>query len=156
YFNKIFPIAFLIFFLTSFISCRNTGGSSIPSAPVFIKYNLSVHNTVLRAPLDYVTFEKRNDLEGIYNIGYGGVLVNMDMNGKLCAFDMTCPRENDKEVKVQPDDTGAYAVCENCGSKFDLVYGYGQVSQGPSKDNLKRYNAYIGNENGVQILVVKN
>lgn len=142
-----------LFIISSILlGCRNTDVSSIPDVPVYLNLNLTINYNTFRAPLQYLTFEKRNDAVGAYNVGYGGVLVNINVESKYCAFDMACPYEKDKKIKVRPDQTGGFAVCEQCGSKFDLVYGYGQVTQGPSKESLKRYSTNAWINGGIQML----
>ena len=63
------------------------------------------------------------------------------------AYDMCCPNELDPDVRVWPDSTGIYAVCEKCGSRFDLSsYGMAASANNPSKENLKRhYATRVGN-----------
>ena len=145
---------FILSCITLFSACRNTDDSSIPDVPVYLNLNLSINYNTFKAPLQYEYFTEKDEASGVYNTGYAGVLVNINMDSRYCAFDMCCPHEKQKDVRVYPDKSGGWATCEKCGSQFDLVYGYGQVSKGPAKEGLKRYKANPWNNAGIQMLRV--
>ncbi|HPQ12733.1 MAG TPA: hypothetical protein PLQ60_04610 [Paludibacteraceae bacterium] len=141
---KIFK-TFIFFVLLTlvFIGCDNSSRSSIPDAPVNLQLNMLVapYNT-FNTPNSYLIFDKR--MNEIDRIGYGGILLYIDYEGKYCAFDLACPYEVNPNVKVTPNDEGK-AVCEKCGSVFELLYGIGAPISGPAKEPLKRYHVYLSN-----------
>ena len=58
------------------------------------------------------------------------------------SFDMACPYEAKRNVLVYPDTTGLpQVVCKTCGSVYDVSYGIGNPTFGPSTEVLKRYKA---------------
>jgi len=140
-------IFFLIFASLIFISCENTSNrTSIPSAPVGIRLNL-LHYPHLLSPFTSEYFTAVNPSIGVYAVGFGGVLIStfIDSNSGnvlYAAFDMACPYEIDRNTRVFPDESGIYAVCETCGSKFNLSFGLGQVAQKPANENLRRFNTF--------------
>ncbi|NDV47695.1 hypothetical protein D0T49_11620 [Paludibacter sp. 221] len=128
-----------------FTACNNNI-SSIPDAPVNVRLNL-VNYINLYAAGEYVTFTERNPAIGVYDIGYGGVLiyayVDINSGGSVihAAFDMCCPYEKDKNIKVSvsSDESNLSAVCKECGSTFNLNWGQGYVEKGPAKESLKPF-----------------
>jgi len=142
---------FLCFLLAfSFSGCDDNYYSSIPDVPVYIKLNLTAAHTAFKnSSNQFLLFEKNgvyNDLIG--GLGYGGVLVysglSLDDSGNTVyyAFDMSCPYEADKDIKVYPKEDGfGEVVCEKCGSIYNLGYGFGNPTSGPSTESLKRYKA---------------
>ena len=70
--------------------------------------------------------------------GYGGLLVFRTAEGSVFAYDLCCPHEDSREIKVQPAADGK-AVCPKCGSVFVTMYGLGSVESGPSAEPLQRY-----------------
>jgi nitrite reductase/ring-hydroxylating ferredoxin subunit len=142
---KKLKIFYLILFGLFFSACENTSNrSSIPSAPVNIRLNLQ-HYLHLSAPFASEYFTEPNQSIGVFYVGFGGVLIStfIDSNSgnvQYAAYDMACPYEVDRSTRVYPDQTGVYAVCETCGSKFDLSMGLGMLVQGPAKEHLRRFN----------------
>lgn len=150
--KNIYKYFIIVFAGLCFAACNNTDSPTVPSRPVNIRLNLTANYNTFSAPLEYLTFEKKNENLGVYSIGYGGILVNVTMESAYRAFDMSCPYEKDKDIKVRPESGGAFAVCEKCGSKFDLAYGYGYVEKGPAKDHLTQYKAAVYINNGIRYL----
>ncbi|HOL00166.1 MAG TPA: hypothetical protein P5071_04405 [Paludibacteraceae bacterium] len=75
-------------------------------------------------------------------IGFSGILVYTDFDGKYRAFDLCCPYEAQRDIKIMPNEKGE-AVCEKCGSVFFIGYGIGNLISGPAKQPLKRYKAIV-------------
>ncbi len=146
-----------LFFLPilGFQAC-NREYEPFPDAPVSLALNLTSHYIDFKAPLQYRTFEKIDEYAGAYRIGYGGILVNISIESEYCAYDMTCTYEKDPSVKVYPDSLGLHAVCEKCGSSFDLAYGFGMLEKGPATQHLKRYHTSLITGQGADILRVFN
>lgn len=72
--------------------------------------------------------------------GVSGVVVVRAIDDKLYAFDLCCPHEGKRDIRLAVD--GFFATCGNCGSSFEIGNGTGYVNKGPSKQPLKRYNVY--------------
>ncbi|MCM1484501.1 MAG: hypothetical protein NC043_09205 [Muribaculaceae bacterium] len=74
--------------------------------------------------------------------GFGGVLLVGDFLGDLHAYDMACPVEVKRDVRIAVDTELNVAVCPKCGSTYD-IYRYGGPLSGEAHDKgygLKRYN----------------
>lgn len=138
---KSYIFVFLVIFL---FGCSEDEQRRIPESPVYIELNLMGEYSTFRNAYDTVVFDKRK-LE-IERIGYGGILVNIDYEGKYHAYDLCCPNEVDRNIRIFPNSTGTQAECRICGSVFEIWNGTGMVSKGPSKWNLKRYRADKINE----------
>ena len=70
-------------------------------------------------------------------LGLAGLILSRDVYGELHAFDLACPHEALRDVKVELD--GVLVKCPKCGSIYDLSYGFGNRLSGPSVYDLKRY-----------------
>lgn len=150
--KKMKTFIFLSFCLFVFLSaCNNNANrSSIPAVPVQLRIDLQ-HFLHLSAILGTQYFTEANPVIGVWNVGYGGVLIStfMDLsspNVLHAAFDMACPYEVDRNIRVFPEGEdrrfAAFAVCEKCGSRFDLIGGLGMVIEGPAKEGLRRFNVF--------------
>jgi nitrite reductase/ring-hydroxylating ferredoxin subunit len=124
--------------LTVFLSgCYDNYVSSIPNAAVRLQLNLtSTYPTFKDNPNSYLVFDK--PVQATDRVGYGGVLVYVGFDGNYYAFDLACPYEAKQNIKVTPNDLGQ-VVCETCGTVYDISYGVGNPTEGPSKETLKRY-----------------
>ncbi|NCA79819.1 MAG: hypothetical protein EOM76_06500 [Sphingobacteriia bacterium] len=71
-------------------------------------------------------------------LGYGGIVVFRSFEDKFVAFDLACPHEIKRTVRVQVDMSGI-ATCPVCGSTFDVGYGTGIPSSGSVAYPLKSY-----------------
>ncbi len=137
-----------------FTACDNKKyTSSIPTAPVSIRLNVTAYASNLLAANEYIYFTERDEVKGVYSVGYGGIIVYSYMTSNTMsgvahtAFDMSCTYEKEPDIRVYPDDTRMSAVCEKCGSKFNLIYGQGYVEEGPANERLRQYNATINAAN---------
>jgi nitrite reductase/ring-hydroxylating ferredoxin subunit len=90
-----------------------------------------------------MTFTK--GITAVDRIGFGGILVYTGFDGEYYAFDMSCPYEHQTNVRVYPNDLGQ-AVCEGCGSVFDIGYGIGNPSSGKAKEVLKKYKTTLSGD----------
>lgn len=82
-------------------------------------------------------------------IGYGGILVYTTLEGQYTAYDLACPVEVKKAVRVQPvEDEGiGHFKCAGCGEVYDLSYGFGVPTKGISKYPMKQYKTMIVGNN---------
>jgi len=53
---------------------------------------------------------------------------------------MACPYEIDRNIRVFPESNNVFAICEECGSRFELING--MVVEGPAREGLRRFNAF--------------
>jgi len=135
----------LILFGLIFSACENLNFcSSVPSEPVAIRLDM-MHYPHLNSPFANEYFTEVNVQIGVHAIGFGGVLIStfLDSNGiRHAAFDMACPYEKESDVRVFPDSNGIFAICERCGSRFELSMGLGNVVQGPATEHLRPLNVH--------------
>lgn len=135
---------FLSILVISFAGCNDNVISSIPDFPVYLDLNLtSTYSTFRNSTNKFMLFEK--PVIATDRIGYGGILVYTGLDKEYYAFDMSCPYEAKQNIRVYPNDLGQ-AICEGCGSVFDIGYGIGNPSSGKAKETLKRYKAIFNGD----------
>lgn len=74
--------------------------------------------------------------------GYGGVLLASDYNGNPVAYDLACPVECRRDVRVTLDEEMLAAVCPVCHSAYSIFENYGHPISGPAAEKgygLTRY-----------------
>lgn len=158
--NSIHKItAFLLIGLSS-VGCDDTYVSSIPDSRVYMELNLSSaeYNKLKTSLLYTIQFErelKSNSETGYVlvtaggtttrrllsvneGVGYSGMIILCGFDYSVYSYDMCCPYEHKKSIKVRVSDTGK-AICDSCKSIYDLGYGIGNPESGPSKESLRRY-----------------
>jgi len=132
-------LLFLLLFTCIAFSCEKEYYTSIPYAPVNIDLRLETLDYELIANLGYKTFtQARFALE---KLGFGGVLVINGMGEKpvnLFAYDLACPVEAHRDIRIVPDKTGITASCPKCGAVFMIATGTGAPQSG-TKYYLKSY-----------------
>lgn len=116
------------------LSCEEEYVSTIPIAPVNIKLNLNTEDSDLIPLLATKSFTQPRIATD--RIGFGGVLV-IQGDTQLYAYDLACPVEANRNIKVIPNDVGQ-ATCPHCKSVYDLAYGSGMPHSG-TKLFLKSY-----------------
>lgn len=140
-------IAAIIFVATS--CSDDTIGSTIPFAPVNFTIDLDGFDNILKNPLSYKIFTEDDRRYNSDRFGYAGFFVVSDAAGAaLYAYDLCCPYEGSREVKVVPDAEGR-AICPQCGSIYITMYGsnfpnygmigLGSLEEGPGKEPLQSY-----------------
>lgn len=132
-------VAFLLLLLHFTACVDETEGFTIPYAPVNFEVHLESFDVELRNAMAYKVFteaERRRDTD---RFGYAGLLVVTDITGNtLFAYDLCCPYEDNKNIRVIPGNDGK-VKCTSCGSVFVTLYGQGNVVSGPAKQTLQRY-----------------
>jgi hypothetical protein len=135
--KKIF--ASIFFVIASLQACDNEIISTIPYAAVHLTLDLKYGDSELINPLTSKTFTANRLASD--RLGFGGILVingrgeNMLVN--LFAYDLACPVEVDRNVRVKPDDLGR-AICPRCGAVYMIANGSGSPVSG-GKNFLKTY-----------------
>ncbi len=141
----------LVFFLPILLSlltnCKSEE-SAIGDYSVYVKTTYSEYQT-LRTPNRAVTYTSDRVYSSNFQLGYGGVCIFRDINGSLGCCDLACPYEKLRTTRLTIKMP--FATCEQCGSKFDLSYGVGNVMNGPSTSILKMYSKVV--DRGDYILV---
>ncbi|MDO9634592.1 MAG: hypothetical protein Q7J05_06030 [Paludibacter sp.] len=139
--KKLKHIILFSLLIVSLSGCYDNYISSIPNSLVSLRLNLTTTYPNLKDnPYQFEQFVKPN-FQG-EAVGFGGVLVVCGFGTNnlfdYFAYDLACPYEAQANIKVTPNDIGQ-AVCETCGSVYEIIYGIGNPIEGPSKETLKRY-----------------
>ncbi|MDR2918771.1 MAG: (2Fe-2S)-binding protein [Tannerella sp.] len=115
----------LILFFTfciSFVSCDDRD-SLLPESYVYLELDLTYRDKALREQLGYKMYinQGADFIAGKEYVGYGGVLVVHTITDGLHAFDLACPNEVSKNIKVEiTDNTGLNATCPKCGTIYEV------------------------------------
>lgn len=122
------------------VSCVDEMPSiTIPVAPVHLLIDLNGNQSKLRNGLAFMIFTEEDRRLESDRFGYAGLLVVSDVRGEtIYAYDLCCPHEKSRKIRVIPGDEGV-ATCPACGSQFITMYGLGTVESGPSTEALQRY-----------------
>jgi len=149
-FSHIILGVFLFWILTG---CEGNYISSIPIVPVFIELHLATDPTFKENPYQFRVFEQRRAEHEA--VGFGGILVICGFGSsnifEYYAYDLACPYEAKANIKVTPNEIGQ-AVCETCGSVYEIIHGIGNPIEGPAKEILKRYKTTLINSPTGEIL----
>ncbi len=133
--RRLIPVL-LFAFLLSAVSCVDEASPfTVPYSRVFFRIDISGLDS------DLTIFGHKTFVQGRTvgeQTGYGGLLIFRTTDDQLFAYDLCCPHEDNREIKVQPHVNGK-AVCPKCGSVFVTMYGLGTVESGPSAEPLQRY-----------------
>lgn len=133
-------VVVLLLFLLPFVACVDEAEEfTIPMAPVNFEIHRASYDVELRNALAYKVFTETDRRRDTDRFGYAGLLVVTDVTGStLFAYDLCCPYEDNKSIKVVPEGDGK-AECPSCGSAFVTMYGQGSVVKGPARQPLQRY-----------------
>lgn len=144
------------------LGCENEEYESIYGLLVDFRVNIASFDNDLTAALSTKTFTSPR--AGSPYIGFGGLLVIRSPYPRagntnlldLYAYDLACPNEKRRDVKVEADNNGK-AICKQCGSVFNIMESKGNVESGPAKENLVRYPVYFrANEQGTVFHIYAN
>jgi len=134
-----------------FLSCEDEIYSPIPNAQVNLELDLDFEDSSLEAKLAHKIFtQPRKEID---RLGFGGILV---INGfgintvDLYAYDLACPIEVDRNIKVKPDGTTGKATCPECNAVYDIAYGAGRPESG-TKHSLRSYRVSPSRENRYRV-----
>lgn len=151
--------------LCSFHSCETVNNQRIPAMPVNLEldsYGLWTTYGV-HAYGSYRKFIKSDGVPGNYSYttgsytGFGGLLlisgydvISGDYNTPL-VYDLACPVEVERNVRVTIDPETLEAVCHKCGSRYNVCEAQGAPVSGKAVDlkyGLQKYNARISLQGG--------
>lgn len=116
----------------------------IPEMPVNYTLNIVRDAPILMTQGGFISITEPNK-SGQY-IGYGGLLIFYGFDNYYYAYDLSCPHECKKDVRVIPSMAGI-AECPECKTKYDIGFGTGMPSGGESEYGLRRYTVTISGEN---------
>lgn len=149
---KRFTVALFALVLFFAVSCVDeTPRFTVPFARVYFQVDVNGLDSDLSF-FSHKVFTRGRTLGE--HTGYGGLLVFRTHDGEIFAYDLCCPFEDKREIKVTPTDNGK-AVCPECGSIFVTMYGMGSVELGPATESLQVY-AVRGNFQREGVFVVTN
>lgn len=118
------------------LGCSKSEEYRIPYYPVYLELDLAFEDKALLNYNTSIIYNSKNT-SAIERTGFGGVIVyhsSIDMgHGEYVAYDLACPYEASSSTKISPDDSGLYAVCPACKSKYELTYGF------PEKGSVSTY-----------------
>lgn len=132
----------LLMLSLSFVSCTDRD-SLLPVSHVYLELNLKFKDKALIEQLGYKTYINQGTdfIAGKEHAGYGGVLVINTISYGLRAFDLACPNEVSKNIRIEiTDNTGLYATCPKCGIKYEVgESGSGIATNADKKLYLTQY-----------------
>lgn len=70
-------------------------------------------------------------------IGYSGLVIVHGLDDVFYAFDLCCPHEHQRDIRIECSMISA--KCPECSSTFDIGFGTGMPTDGPSEYTLRRY-----------------
>ena len=121
--------------------------TNIPEAPVYLRLDLRYEDKELVGTTKHKEFTAaRKPGEAV---GVSGILVVCGLDNNYYAYDLCCPHEAVKNVRIVPNDL-CQATCPKCGTVYETGYGAGNPSSGVSKYPLKRYSV---TRSGQELLV---
>lgn len=145
--------------------CHPINDDRLPPAPVHLTFNtvadwdrygtpgalssrMFIKTETTRIPADY-------PYTALNQTGFGGILLVGDIYGAPVAYDLACPVEMKAEIRIHVDTETNKAVCDRCGSVYDIFSNYGYPLQGPAAENgwgLTRYYVGAGRNNEYMIV----
>lgn len=121
--------------------------TNVPYAPVYLRLDLRYEDKDLVGSTKHKEFTTgRKPGEAV---GVSGILVVCGLDNNYYAFDLCCPHEANRNIRVVPDDL-CQATCPKCGTVYSTGYGVGNPSSGVSKYSLTRYNV---TSNGQELII---
>ena len=143
--------------------CHTIDDDRIPVMPVnIVFYTVADWNIYgVSGALDYKYFIR--DLRQPSNFpytaqtftGFGGILLLTDVMGNAQAYDLSCPVEANKNIRVEIDDE-MLAHCPKCGSTYNVFSLQGHPVGGRAAElgyGMRRYHVGQGSD-GVSYMVV--
>lgn len=133
-------------------SCEHVDFDRVPPMNVRLSFDTQAEWTKYGTPgaLDHRDFILQGNTRipadfpwtGLTYTGYGGILLVADINGAPYAYDLCCPVELKRDVRVEVDEQLYEAVCPKCGSHYGIFSNYGMPLSGEAKKlkrGLRRY-----------------
>lgn len=135
--------------MTSLCACNNDNQNRIPYATVRLSFLTPGEWGLygVSAACTYNEFVKPSIkpsgffYTALSETGYGGVLLVANTLGEPMAYDLSCPVEAQRNIRITIDDENKIGICPKCGSTFNIYY-HGDALSGEAAQNrysLKRY-----------------
>ncbi|MBQ0007351.1 MAG: hypothetical protein KBT40_01340 [bacterium] len=136
-------LKYLVLVLTVLFSvgCEKVNEESpVPKYPVSYSIDYLIYAPILDTQGGYYVVTTPTE----YNqyLGFSGLLIFHGFDDRFYAFDLCCPYECNREIRIVPESTGR-ATCPECGSEYDIGFGTGRPTKGPSTKVLRRYNVSV-------------
>lgn len=141
-----------VIFLTA---CHSVNDDRIPYAPVRIPFSTQAmwETYGVTGALDHQRFILNDGIPANFPFtsltytGFGGVLLCGDIHGNPVAYDLACPVERERNVRIIVDTEAANAYCPKCHSIYDVFSNYGSPLAGEAAQlgyGLRRYSVSAG------------
>ena len=128
-------------------ACDTAEQSDIPYSNVYFKVDLRFEDKVLNAQLASKVFTTpRYAGEAM---GYSGILVVHGLNDIFYAYEQSCPYEAKRDIRIEVDSSGLYAICPQYLTKFQIANG-GYPGEGPARHYLRTCNVH---PNGSELII---
>lgn len=134
-------------------SCHYIDDKRVPVAPVNIEFptvaQWNIYGVAAATDYQYFILDKRQPANFPYtassSTGFGGVLLISDVHGIAHAYDLSCPVECKRDVRIKINKETMLAHCDDCGSDYDVFSLEGYPVAGVAAERgygLRRY--YVG------------
>ena len=162
--KKALRILFLLAMFSAETACSSIEDDRIPPAPVSLTFRTVADWDMYANPaaLEYKIFIKEQRIPTNYNYtaisetGLGGILIVGDVMGMFLAYDLACPVEIKKDIRLKIDSEKHDAYCPVCGSRYDVFANYGSPTSGTAAEKgygLQKY--YVGAGNSGEYMVIR-
>ena len=159
---RLSPLVAAIALTLAATSCDSLDDDRIPAAAVNIAFNTVADWNIYGVPaaLDWKYFiPEKHEPSGFYYTastycGFGGVLLVGDVMGQPKAYDLACPVECKRSVRVRINAKTNLAECPECHSTYDVFSLPGHPVSGPAADHGYGLRAYhVGTGRTVYMLI---
>lgn len=135
----------------SLCSCHHLNDDRIPVFPVHVGF-ITVGDwnvSGIGGALEYKRFIKEEQIPSNYHFtaisatGFGGILLVGDIMGNPAAYDLSCPVECKRDIRIFVNTTDMVGECPKCHSTYDIFSLGGHPLSGPAANDgfgLRRYN----------------
>lgn len=146
-------VAALLTAVVAVTACHTLDDDRIPPMPVRLTFNTVAdwNRYGVTGALDHKRFIKDERVPSDFpyvalsQTGFGGILLVGDVHGAPRAYDLACPVECKRDVRITVDTEINKARCPKCGSVYDVYTNYGHPLEGPAAElgyGLQQY--YVG------------
>lgn len=162
---KILKILALVALMVGGTGCDKVDDERIPPYPVYIQFATQADWTVygVSGACSYKYFIKENRTPSNFpwtaltETGFGGILLVTDIHGDPHAFDLACPVEAQRDVRVVVDTELQKARCPKCHSVYDIFTNYGLPVEGEAlSKNYALRHYHVGSGYQGQYRIVTN
>lgn len=137
------------------VGCDRLDDQRIPPAPVNVSFaTIGDWNALgVGGALDYRRFIKDELIPAEYHYsaisatGFGGILLVGDVNGDPVAYDLSCPVECKRDIRIFVNTKEMIGECPKCHSTYDIFTLGGHPLSGQAATDgygLRRYNVGRG------------